>query len=178
MTTEELIKNIRVIPDYPQKGIMFQDITTLTLNAECFHEISERLYNHFKGMGITKVVGLESRGFITGAILADRLGAGFIMARKAGKLPYTKLTERYSKEYGTDTIEMHIDSITENDVVLICDDLLATGGTIAAAYSLVQRFHPAKTMLCFTIDLTDCPRIPEFPSDVEKYSVIEVLENA
>lgn len=177
MTTEELIKKIRVIPDYPVKGIMFQDITTLMNDAECFREISDRLYEHYKDKGITKVIGLESRGFIMGAVLAYRLNAGFVLIRKAGKLPAEKITERYTKEYGYDTFEMHTGSIDENDVVLLHDDLLATGGTIAAAYRLTQRFRPAKTYISFTIDLTDCPRIKEFPSDVDMYSVIEVEEN-
>jgi len=178
MTTEELISNIRVIPDYPVKGIMFQDITTLMQNPECLQEIADRMYEHYKNLGVTKIVGLESRGFIMGSILAEKLGAGFVMARKAGKLPAEKLTERYTKEYGHDIIEMHVGSISEDDVVVIHDDLLATGGTIAAAYRLVQRFHPAKTYLSFTIDLTDCPRIKEYPSEVPSHAVIEVLENA
>lgn len=178
MTTEELISHIRVIPDYPAKGIMFQDITTLMQDADCFHEITERLADHYKDKGITKVVGLESRGFIMGSTLAYKLGAGFVMARKMGKLPAEKLTERYTKEYGHDVIEMHTGSLCEDDVVLIHDDLLATGGTIAAAYRLVQRFHPAKIYLSFTINLTDCPRLDVFPKDAPIYSVIEVLENA
>lgn len=177
MTTEELISKIRVIPDYPVKGIMFQDITTLMQDAECFREISDRLYEQFKDKGITKVVGLESRGFIMGSVLAYRLGVGFVLMRKAGKLPGEKLTERYTKEYGYDTIEMHTGAIGEDDVVLLQDDLLATGGTIAAARRLVQRFHPRKVFMSFVIDLTDCPRIPEFPADEDAYSVIQVLEN-
>ena len=177
MTTEELISHIRVIPDYPVQGIMFQDITTLMNDAECFREVADRLYEHYKDKGITKVVGLESRGFIMGAVLAYRLGAGFVLIRKAGKLPAEKITERYTKEYGYDTFEMHTGSLSEDDVILLHDDLLATGGTVAAAYRLTQRFHPAKTYVSFTIDLIDCPRIKNFPSDLETYSVIEVNEN-
>jgi len=177
MTTEELISHIRVIPDYPQKGIMFQDITTLTQNAECFKEICDRLYEQYKDKGITKVVGLESRGFIMGSVLAYKLGAGFVMIRKAGKLPAEKLTERYTKEYGYDTFEIHTGSINENDVVLLNDDLLATGGTIAAARRLTERFHPAKTYMSFTIDLTDCPRVDVFPKDSDYFAVIKVKEN-
>jgi len=178
MTTEEIIAKIRVIPDYPHKGIMFQDITTLMQDAVCFKEISDRLYEYYKDKGITKVVGLESRGFIMGSVLAYRLGAGFVLCRKAGKLPAEKLTERYTKEYGHDTMEMHVGAIGPDDVVLIHDDLLATGGTIAAGYRLTQRFRPAKTYLSFTIDLTDCPRISAFPDDVPVFSVLQVLENA
>lgn len=177
MTTEELISHIRVIPDYPVKGIMFQDITTLMQDAGCFKEVSDRLYEHYKDKGITKVVGLESRGFIMGAVLAYRLGAGFVLIRKAGKLPAEKITERYSKEYGYDTFEMHTGALSEDDVILLHDDLLATGGTVAAAYRLTRRFRPAKTYVSFTINLTDCPRIPQFPEDVEMFSVIEVEEN-
>lgn len=177
MTTEELISHIRVIPDYPVKGIMFQDITTLMQDADCFREVSDRLYEHYKDKGITKVVGLESRGFIMGAVLAYRLGAGFVLIRKAGKLPAEKITERYTKEYGYDTFEMHTGSLSENDVILLHDDLLATGGTVAAAYRLASRFHPKQTYVSFTINLTDCPRIKAFPTDVPIYSVIEVEEN-
>jgi len=177
MTTEELISHIRVIPDYPVKGIMFQDITTLMQDADCFREVSDRLYEHYKDKGITKVVGLESRGFIMGAVLAYRLGAGFVLIRKAGKLPAEKITERYTKEYGYDTFEMHTGSISEDDVILLHDDLLATGGTVAAAFRLVSRFHPKKSYVSFTINLTDCPRIKEFPTDIPVYSVIEVEEN-
>ena len=177
MTSEELISHIRVIPDYPIKGIMFQDITTVLQDAECFREVADRLYEHYKDKGITKVVGLESRGFIMGAVLAYRLGAGFVLIRKAGKLPAEKITERYTKEYGYDTFEMHTGAIEEDDIVLLHDDLLATGGTVAAAKRLVDRFKPSKTFVSFTINLTDCPRIKEFPSDIEIYSVIDVLEN-
>ena len=177
MTTEELISHIRVIPDYPVPGIMFQDITTLMNDAGCLREISDRLYDHYKDKGITKVVCLESRGFILGAILAYRLGAGFVPIRKAGKLPAAKIAESYTKEYGFDTLEMHTGSVGSSDVVLLHDDLLATGGTIAAACRLIQRFSPAKAYVGFAINLTDCPRIEAFPKDVEMFSVIEVEEN-
>lgn len=177
MTTEELISHIRVIPDYPVPGIMFQDITTLMKDPECFREVADRLYEHYKDKGITKVVGLESRGFIMGAVLAYRLGAGFVLIRKAGKLPAEKITERYTKEYGYDTFEMHTGCVSEDDVVLLHDDLLATGGTVAAAYRLTRRFNPSKTYVSFTINLTDCPRVDNFPADVDMFSVIEVEEN-
>ena len=176
MTTEELISHIRVIPDYPVKGIMFQDVSTLVLDAGCLRELSDRLYDEYRDKGVTKVVGLESRGFILGADLAVRLGAGFVMLRKAGKLPAEKLTESYAKEYGTDTIEMHVGSITEDDVVVIHDDLLATGGTIAAAARLVDKFHPAKVYLSFVVNLTDCPRIAEFPTDMPMSSLMDIKE--
>lgn len=112
------------------------------------------LYDLYKDKGITKVVGIESRGFVVGAALAFKLGAGFVMCRKPGKLPADTLQESYMKEYGKDTIEIHTDAITEKDVVLIHDDLLATGGSMLAAYNLVQKFNPRKTYINFIIELT------------------------
>lgn len=177
MTTEQLISHIRVIPDFPIKGIMFQDVTTLFKNAECLQELSDRLYELYKDKGITKVVGIESRGFVLGAILATRLGAGFVPARKPGKLPADKVVEVYSKEYGTDSVEIHTGAISENDVVLVHDDLLATGGSIGAAYRLVSKFNPSKVYMNCIIDLTDCPRREVFPKDVEFTSIIAIKEH-
>ena len=176
MTTEELIANIRVVPDFPQKGIMFQDITTLLLNPKCLKELSDRLYETYKDKGITKVVGLESRGFLLGTDLAIRLGAGFVLVRKKGKLPADVVSETYMKEYGPDTIEIHKGAITEDDVCLIHDDLLATGGTIAAAYRLVKKFNPKDNYINFLIDLVDCPRTVEFSKDAKIDSVLKVVE--
>ena len=137
MNTELLLSNLRSIPDFPIPGILFRDVTTLFKSAECLKELEDTLYEMYKDKGITKVVGIESRGFIMGASLAIRLGAGFVPVRKPGKLPAETIQESYQKEYGTDTIEIHKDAISENDVVLIHDDLLATGGTMLAAYNLV-----------------------------------------
>jgi adenine phosphoribosyltransferase len=150
-----LIDNLRSIPDFPQKGINFRDVTTLYKSAECMKIMVDELYELYKDKGITKIVGIESRGFIMAAALAVKLGCGVVLARKPGKLPYTPIKEPFSKEYGVDTIEMHVDSINENDVVLIHDDLLATGGTAKAAYKLVQHFHPKKTYINFIIEITD-----------------------
>ena len=155
MNNQVLIDNLRSIPDFPQKGINFRDVTTLYKSAECMQIMVEELYELYKDKGITKIVGIESRGFIMAAALAVKLGCGVVLARKPGKLPYTTIKESFSKEYGVDTIEMHIDSINENDVVLIHDDLLATGGTAKAAYKLVQHFHPKKTYINFIIEITD-----------------------
>ncbi|MBP3220098.1 MAG: adenine phosphoribosyltransferase [Prevotella sp.] len=155
MNNQVLIDNLRSIPDFPQKGINFRDVTTLYKNAECMQIMVNELYELYKDKGITKIVGIESRGFIMAAALAVKLGCGVVLARKPGKLPYTTIKESFSKEYGVDTIEMHIDSIDENDVVLIHDDLLATGGTAKAAYKLVQHFHPKKTFINFIIEITD-----------------------
>lgn len=155
MNNQVLIDNLRSIQDFPQKGINFRDVTTLYKSAECMQIMVDELYELYKDKGITKIVGIESRGFIMAAALAVKLGCGVVLARKPGKLPYTTIKESFSKEYGVDTIEMHIDSINENDVVLIHDDLLATGGTAKAAYKLVQHFHPKKTYINFIIEITD-----------------------
>ena len=155
MNTQVLFDNLRCIPDFPKKGINFRDVTTLYKNAECVQIMLNELYELYKDKGITKIVGIESRGFIMASALAARLHCGIVMARKPGKLPATTIKESFSKEYGVDTIEMHIDSIDENDVVLIHDDLLATGGTAKAAYKLVQHFHPKETYINFIIEITD-----------------------
>lgn len=152
---EILMENLRCIPDFPKKGINFRDVTTLYKNAECFQIMLNELYEIYKDKGITKIVGIESRGFIMGSALAGKLGCGLVMARKPGKLPATVIKEQFSKEYGVDTIEMHLDSLDQNDVVLIHDDLLATGGTAKAAYNLVQHFNPKKVYMNFIIEITD-----------------------
>ena len=133
MNNEYLLSNLRSIPDFPKKGINFRDVTTLFKDAKALEVMEDELYELYKDKGITKVVGLETRGYVMGSILARRLGAGFVMARKPGKLPCKTIKESYTKEYGTDSIEIHVDALDENDVVLIHDDLLATGGTIKAA---------------------------------------------
>lgn len=155
MNKSILVKNLRCIPDFPQKGINFRDVTTLYKNGECVQIMLDELENIYGDKGITKIVGIESRGFVMASALAGRLGCGIVLARKPGKLPSTVVKESFSKEYGVDTIEMHIDSITEDDVVLIHDDLLATGGTAMAAYKLVQHFNPKKIYVNFIIEITD-----------------------
>ena len=155
MNNKTLLDNLRCIPDFPKKGIIFRDVTTLYKSGECMKIMTDELYELYKDKGITKIVGIESRGFIMAAALASKLGCGMVMARKPGKLPYTTIKESFSKEYGVDTIEMHLDSIDENDVVLIHDDLLATGGTAKAAYKLVQHFKPKKVYMNFIIEITD-----------------------
>ena len=155
MNNKVLLDNLRSIPDFPKKGINFRDVTTLYQNAECVKIMLDELEAIYKDKGITKIVGIESRGFIMASALAGRLGCGIVLARKPGKLPSTVIKESFSKEYGVDTIEMHIDSIDENDVVLIHDDLLATGGTAKAAYKLVQHFKPKKVYINFIIEIKD-----------------------
>ena len=155
MNTKLLIDNLRCVPDFPKKGINFRDVTTLYKSAECMKEMLDEMERLYKDKGITKIVGVESRGFVMAAALAGRLGCGVVLARKPGKLPATVIKESFSKEYGVDTIEMHIDSIEPDDVVLIHDDLLATGGTAKAAYKLVEHFHPKKIYMNFIIEITD-----------------------
>ena len=155
MNNKILLDNLRCIPDWPIKGVNFRDVTTMFKSAECVKEIEKELYDLYKDKGITKIVGVESRGFVMAAALAGRLGCGVVLARKPGKLPATVIKETFSKEYGIDTVEMHLDSIDQNDVVLIHDDLLATGGTAKAAYKLVEHFHPKKIYLNFIIEITD-----------------------
>lgn len=176
MTIEQLKSHIRVIEDFPKEGIHFQDVTTLFGDKDCLRDLAEKLTALYSGKGITKVIGLESRGFIMGSILAERLGAGFVPIRKKGKLPGEKVSEVYELEYGTDTMEMHTGSIDENDIVLIHDDLLATGGSLAAATRLVRRFAPRKIFLNAIIDLTGCPRTECFPTDLELETLIKIDE--
>ena len=155
MNNEKLMENLRCIPDFPQKGINFRDVTTLFKNAVCLKIMEDELYELYKDKGITKIVGIESRGFVMASALAVRLGAGIVLCRKPGKLPAETVQESYSKEYGTDTIEIHKDAIDENDVVLLHDDLLATGGTMRAAYNLVKKFSPKDIFVNFLIEITD-----------------------
>lgn len=155
MNNPVLLENLRCIPDFPKKGINFRDVTTLYKNPECMKIMVDEMYELYKEKGITKIVGIESRGFVMAAALATKLGAGVVLARKPGKLPATVIKESFSKEYGVDTVEMHIDSINENDVVLIHDDILATGGTAKATLKLVNHFHPKKVYMNFIIEITD-----------------------
>lgn len=174
MNTEILIKNLREIPDFPKPGILFYDVTTLFKNSECLQAMLDELYEMYKDRGITKVIGIESRGFILGAALAARLGAGFVMARKPGKLPAEVLEETYEKEYGTDTIQIHKDAIEEGDVVLLHDDLLATGGTMAATYRLVMQCQPKEAFVNFVIELKDLNGRKAFDENVEVTTLLEL----
>ena len=173
MREELLLANLREIPDFPIPGILFYDVTTLFKNAECLNEMIDSLYELYKDKGITKVVGIESRGFILGGALASRLNAGFVMARKPGKLPAETIEETYAKEYGTDSIQIHKDAITENDIVLIHDDLLATGGTMAATYRLVKKCGAKKTYINFVIELEELNGRKAFPEDVEVETLLK-----
>lgn len=155
MNNKVLMENLRCIPDFPKKGINFRDVTTLFKNPECLKIMVDELYEIYKDKGITKIVGIESRGFVIASALAVKLGAGIVLCRKPGKLPGETVSESFSKEYGEDTIEIHKDSIDNEDVVLLHDDLLATGGTMRAAYNLVKKFSPKNVYVNFIIEITD-----------------------
>ena len=155
MNNKLLMENLRCIPDFPVKGINFRDVTTLFKNPACVQVMIDELYEIYKDKGITKIVGIESRGFVMASALAVKLNAGIVLCRKPGKLPAETVQESYTKEYGEDTIEIHKDAIDENDVVLLHDDLLATGGTMKAAYDLVKKFNPKNIFLNFIIEITD-----------------------
>ena len=152
---ELLLKNLRCIPDWPKKGVNFRDVTTLFKSPECLKEINREMYELYKDKGITKIVGIESRGFVMSSALALELGAGVVLCRKPGKLPCDTVQESYAKEYGKDTIEIHRDAIDEDDIILLHDDLLATGGTMKAACNLVKKFHPKKVYCNFIIELVN-----------------------
>ena len=148
-----LKKLIRDVPNFPIKGIVFKDITTLLKDNKGFEATLDKLYKLCKNKGITKVIGVESRGFIFGGALAAKLGAGFVPIRKPGKLPAETHKEEYTLEYGTDVVEIHKDALSRDDVVLLHDDLLATGGTIAAACKLVEKTGARLAQLSFLIEL-------------------------
>lgn len=176
MNNKLLMDNLRCIPDFPVKGVNFRDVTTLFKNSECLKEMVEEMYELYKDKGITKVVGIESRGFVLASALALRLGAGVILCRKPGKLPTETIQESYEKEYGTDTIEIHKDAITPDDVVLLHDDLLATGGTMKASCNLVKKFHPKKVYANFIIELVNegFEGRNIFDKDIEVSTLIQV----
>lgn len=174
MSKETLIKSIRKVPNFPKEGILFYDVTTLFKDTWCLQELSDTLYEMYKGKGITKVVGIESRGFIMGPILATRLNAGFIPIRKPGKLPAETIEASYDKEYGKDTVQIHKDALDENDVVLLHDDLLATGGTMKAACELVKQLKPKKVFVNFIIELKDLNGKSLFGDDIEVESVLSL----
>ena len=174
MSKEALIKSIREIADFPIPGILFYDVTTLFKDAERLQELSDTMYEMYKDKGITKVVGIESRGFIMGPSLATRLNAGFVPIRKPGKLPAETIEESYDKEYGKDTVQIHKDAIDENDIILLHDDLLATGGTMEAACKLVKKLRPKKVYVNFIIELKELNGRSVFGNDVEVESVLSL----
>lgn len=150
----DLTPFIRDVPDFPKKGITFKDITPLLADSHAMAAAIDRLVSPWYGKGVTKVIGIESRGFILAPIVALKLGVGFVPVRKPGKLPWRAISQSYGLEYGSDTIEIHEDSLTKDDRVLVVDDVLATGGTMGAALSLVRRLGATPIGAAFLIDLT------------------------
>lgn len=176
MNNEVLMKNLRCIPDWPIKGVNFRDVTTLFKSAECLRIITNEMVDLYKDKGITKIVGIESRGFVMSSAVALQLNAGIVLCRKPGKLPCETVQESYAKEYGKDTIEIHKDAIDENDVILLHDDLLATGGTMKAACNLVKKFNPKKVYANFIIELVNegLNGRKGFDEDIEISSLIQI----
>lgn len=173
MSIETLSTAVRNVPDFPIKGIQFKDITTLFQDPIYLKELSDILYNRYKDKGITKVVGIESRGFFMGPAVALRLNAGFIPIRKPGKLPYKTIEEKYTKEYGEDAVQIHEDALKPEDAVLIHDDLLATGGTMLAAYNLVKKLGVKKIYINFLIELEELQGRNLFDESVEIDTILK-----
>ena len=165
------------IPDFPKPGVVFKDITTLLQDPEGFAAVVDDIAGHYADAGITKIVGAEARGFMIGAPVAYKLGAGFVPARKPGKLPRETRQQEYELEYGFDALELHADSLDENDVVLIVDDLVATGGTAVAQAQLVKSFGAKIAGFGFLMELAFLnPRdiIAKFDPEIEVYSLVQV----
>lgn len=170
----DLTTYIRDIPDWPQEGVVFKDITPLLASPEGFKATIDQLAAAFAGVGVTKVMGAEARGFIFGGALAYQLGAGFVPARKPGKLPWNTTSVTYDLEYGTDTLEVHADAVGASDVVLIVDDVLATGGTAAAKAELVNSVGATVAGFAFLIELDFLGGRAKLPADAKVVSLIHV----
>jgi adenine phosphoribosyltransferase len=163
---------IRTVPNWPKEGVMFRDITTLLQNPEAFRYCIQKFKEKYSGSQISKIAGIESRGFIFGSVLAHELGIPFVLIRKKGKLPAETISHEYSLEYGTDTIEIHKDAINAGENVLIVDDLLATGGTMQAACHLVEKLEGNVSGIALVIDLPDL----KGASRLSKYDVFTLVE--
>ncbi len=172
MDIETIRERVRDIPDYPKKGIIFRDITPLINDSEAFNAVVDELAGRIKAP-VDHVAGIEARGFIFAGALAYKLGVGVIPIRKKGKLPFEKISEDYDLEYGSESIEIHTDSLAKGDNVLIVDDLLATGGTARAASSLIRRLNGNVSALAFVIELTDLKGRENLP-DVEIISLLKL----
>lgn len=173
-SADALRRALRTIPDFPEPGIQFQDITPLLADAGLLAEAADALAKPVANAGITQVVGIEARGFILGPLVADRLGAGFVPVRKAGKLPHDTLAATYDLEYGSDTIELHADALNGTDRVLIHDDVIATGGTAAATARLVARTKATLAGYSFLIELTSLAGRQALPADTPIHTVLPV----
>ena len=169
---DDLKKLIREVPDYPKPGILFYDLTTVLKDKLGFHNLVDQLCDHYNGHKIDVVAGIEARGFIFAPALAYRLGAGFVPVRKPKKLPAKTRSVSYALEYGTDSLELHEDAIKQGDRVIICDDLLATGGTAAAAAKLVQELGGKVEGLAFAVELTFLNGRKKIPS-FDVFSLIQ-----
>jgi adenine phosphoribosyltransferase len=174
ITIQDLESSIRNVPDFPQKGILFKDITTALKRPEIFHFIVDELYQKYTGKGVTKVVGIESRGFIIGSVLAYKMGAGFVPVRKPGKLPADTFSKSYSLEYGEGILEIHKDALEENDVVLLHDDLLATGGSANASIELIKNFNVKSVSISFIIELLFLEGRKKIGPEYDVYSLLSV----
>lgn len=170
----DLLKHIRNVPDFPKKNVQFKDITTLCKHPGAFKTACDRIIKHYKRKGISKVVAIEARGYVFGGVVAYHIGAGFILIRKPGKLPYTTISEEYELEYGTDSIHMHTDAIQEGDTVLVTDDLLATGGTALAACNLVEKAGGIVKGVTFVIELTGSLHGREKLKDYDVFSLVKI----
>lgn len=168
--------SLREVKDFPKPGIVFKDITTLLNNAEAFGVTMNHLYQRYKEYNLDYIAGIDARGFIFGAALAQMLGIGFVPIRKKGKLPYTTISEKYSLEYGFDEIEIHIDAFSAkpNARVLLMDDLIATGGTANAAARLINQAGASCVEACFIIALTFLEGQKNLKEITDVYSLIEV----
>jgi adenine phosphoribosyltransferase len=169
---EDLKKMIREVPDYPKPGILFYDLTTLLKDKLGFRLLIDRLCDHYKGHSIDVVAGIEARGFIFGPALAYRMGAGFVPVRKPKKLPAKTASISYSLEYGTDTLEIHEDAVKQGQSVIICDDLLATGGTAAATVKLIQKLGGNVAGAAFAVELTFLHGRSKL-SEIDAFSLIQ-----
>ena len=171
---EYLLSSIRDVKDFPKEGIVFKDITTLLNDPKAFKTLMDHLEERYKSYDLDFIAGIDSRGFIFGSILADRLGVGFVPIRKAGKLPYTTIAEKYALEYGVDEVEIHIDAFSDKKdaKVLVIDDLIATGGTAKAAVSLVNKAGAKCVEACFILNLTFLDGASKIEAPV--YSVLEI----
>src|SRR5665647_246524 len=165
-------KSIRNIPDFPKPGIHFKDVSTSYQDGAVFSYIASQIHEYYIHAGITKVIGIESRGFILGSVLANKLNAGFIPIRKSGKLPAEIFSQSYELEYGFDTLEIHQDALMSDDIVLIHDDLLDTGGTIVAAIDLVRKFGISKIFVNFFVELDFLRGIDRLDTSVPAWSLI------
>lgn len=172
LTLEEVKKSIRNIPNFPKEGIQFKDVSTAFKDQKIFKFIVGEIKNYYEMHGITKVIGIESRGFILGSSLALELQAGFIPIRKPGKLPAETYNQSYDLEYGSDSLEIHTDALYKDDVVLIHDDLLATGGTVNAAIDLVRKFGVIKVYSNFFVELDFLNGRDRIRDDVPVWSLI------